>query len=718
MKKLERSLGLGPVLVVGFSAMLGTGIFVAPGIIYNATGPSFILAFIVAGLLILPAAMSMSELATSMPTSGGIYVYTDRTFGPLLGTIVGFGLWLSLLFKSAFALKGFGEYLSIFYQFPAELTALLMLILVVVLNIGGVSKVASSLAFIIAGCLLTVGITSVLSISSMDPKHLDTLFIGGPEGFMVALSLGIGAYAGLTKLTAIAEEVQEPEKNLPKGILYSLLGVGFVYGAISLTLALALSPYELKGNITPLYTLAGQVLGPWGGKFLAIMAILTLVSMANAGVLAASRFPFAMSRDHLLPKIFGGIHPRFLTPLWSIILSGLIIGIIILTLDVEKVAKLASVFIIQMFILVNFTVITLRESGVQWYKPKYRSPMYPFFHIFGISSGLVLLFYMGELTLMSLVMVGIPSFVIYFFFGNKTNRMGVIGIKGKRTDLVAENETKPIIRCLETLDVLNEAKVVVPLFGHESSPEVLTEMAHALSEGNGVEVVHITEVPEQTELNDIDDPPGLKALRRRIMVMAEDRGGITFDSVATHDLTKTLYDIGQRVHCDWLLVEWSGRRSGRMTFYNPIGWIKDHLHCHVAFFSDKGVRNIRKILVLLKGNECDELVIHTARVYANANSAAITIVKEKKPGAQVENKRERELVQELLVSNNQSGLRVSQTEVNYDDKAESIVNLSIDYDLLIFSKDESTSIQRFLGTRDDIIISKAACSVLRVNLGK
>src|SRR5690606_13766781 len=126
------------------------------------------------------AAMSMSELATSMPTSGGIYVYTDRAFGPLLGTIVGFGLWLSLLFKSAFALKGFGEYLQIFSDMSTLWASLLMLFVVVILNIGGVSKVASTLAIIVAACLVTVGLTSVLSIRIMDTNNIDSFFIAGP----------------------------------------------------------------------------------------------------------------------------------------------------------------------------------------------------------------------------------------------------------------------------------------------------------------------------------------------------------------------------------------------------------------------------------------------------------------------------------------------------------------------------------------------------------
>ena len=114
MKTLERRLGLGSVIAISIAAMLGSGLFVLPGIAVGYTGPSVWLAYLAAGLCVLPAALSKAELATAMPESGGTYVYIDRTFGPLAGTIAGLGLWLSLLLKSAFALVGFGAYLDHF----------------------------------------------------------------------------------------------------------------------------------------------------------------------------------------------------------------------------------------------------------------------------------------------------------------------------------------------------------------------------------------------------------------------------------------------------------------------------------------------------------------------------------------------------------------------------------------------------------------------------
>ena len=120
-----------------------------------------------------------------------------------------------------------------------------------------------------------------------------------------------------------------------------------------------------------------------------------MTSMANAGILAASRFPFAMSRDNLMPNRFGKLHKTFLTPVWSILASGLLIGLAITFFNIESIAKLASAFILLVYVSENVAVIVLRETRVQWYQPKYKSPLYPLNQIFGIACGGALLFYIG-----------------------------------------------------------------------------------------------------------------------------------------------------------------------------------------------------------------------------------------------------------------------------------------------------------------------------------
>ena len=158
MQSLERRLGLFSVITISISSMLGSGIFVLPGIGFDTTGPSLFLAFLFSAITILPAAMSKAELATAMPTSGGTYIYIERTFGPLAGTVAGLGLFLSILLKASFALIGLGTYFIVFSTLPLMPTILLFLLAIVILNIFGVGKVSSMLTFILGISLVSLAI--------------------------------------------------------------------------------------------------------------------------------------------------------------------------------------------------------------------------------------------------------------------------------------------------------------------------------------------------------------------------------------------------------------------------------------------------------------------------------------------------------------------------------------------------------------------------------
>ena len=150
------------------------------------------------------------------------------------------------------------------------------------------------------------------------------------------------------------------------------------------------------------------------------------MSGANSGVLASSRFPFAMARDLLMPPVFSKIHSKYLTPVFAILITGFLMAVVILFLDVIKIAKLASAFMVMMFISVNFCVIILRETSAQWYKPTYRSPLYPFLQVFGIISGFVLLLLLGWMPLLSILVIFAIGSVVYLFVGKNATRTGVL----------------------------------------------------------------------------------------------------------------------------------------------------------------------------------------------------------------------------------------------------------------------------------------------------
>ncbi len=720
MNKLERTLNLPAVIAIALSSMLGSGIFVLPGIAVIQTGPSVWLAYLLASLCILPAAISKAELATAMPTSGGTYVYVERTFGPLAGTIVGLGLFVSLLLKSAFSLMGFGAYLSVLTSFELKKIAFISLFIITFLNVIGVGKVSSMLLVIVTVCITCLFALSTVSLQHYDPAHMTPFMTNGLSGLLGSTALVFISYAGVTKVAAIAEEIKNPERNLPRSILLSLLIITFVYVFVNFALVSAMGPERLSGDLKPIYHLAKTVFGDKIALFGCIVAIITMISMANAGILAASRFPFAMSRDRLLPSKLGRISRKTLTPIYSIILAGVCIAFAIGFLNIEKIVKLASAFMILIFIFVNISVIVLREARVQWYEPSYKSPLYPYIQMFGILSGIALLVPMGTSFLSALLIISTIGILFYFFYARKrTNRRGVIGIRGKRQDLTNDNKTEgPDLNSLQaqsfSLSGEVNANVVVSLFGIERSPEMLIEMGAALSDGGNLEVTHVMEVPEQTDLSDIiDEPAELISLRRRVVAMAMDQKiSITFDPVVSHDIGKTLFQVSQRFDCNWMLTEWAGKRRGYFTIHDPIGWLGGHLKCNLGIFRDSGVRYIRKIITLIKFDKNDPLVLETADHLARKNNADITLIHYISEDSNLNymQKIESKMLKMTEKLQSKNSVQIIHTRKEVD----TLIAFTVEFDLLIFGASKHKFINKLRENHDDKLLGKSACSVLAV----
>ena len=265
------------------------------------------------------------------------------------------------------------------------------------LNILGVKKVGKALTYVVSLTILTLLALAGATSFTADLSLLSPFAPEGVSGILSGAAMVFVSYAGVAKVAAIAGEIRNPEKNLPRGILISLLIVAIIYCLSSFMLAANIPYSQFQGDTHPIYTLSMK-LGSYGiGVFVSFIAVLTMVSMANAGLLAASRFPFAMARDRLLPSVVGRLSPKFLTPILSIVMSGLVIALAILFLDIGPIAKLASAFLLLIYMVENFTVIVLRETRVRWYQPGYLSPLYPITQILGILFCLLLLVAMGEI---------------------------------------------------------------------------------------------------------------------------------------------------------------------------------------------------------------------------------------------------------------------------------------------------------------------------------
>jgi len=728
VKKLERSLSLPYVIAISIGGMLGSGIFVLPGFASGLAGPSVWLAYLLGAVCVLPAALSKSELATAMPSSGGTYVYIERAFGPLFGTISGIGLWLSLLLKSSFALIGLGAYLAVLININDELTAYValgFLSIIVLLNIFGVKKVGKVQLYIVSISLACLAALFFIGFPKVNPDYLDPFMPNGNIGLISAIAFVYISYSGVIKVAAIAGEIKNPDKNLPLAMILSLFSIAAIYVFVSFILAGTVNPDSLSVDIRPIHTAAKNVGGDYFGYFAAVIGVLTLMSGANSGVLASSRFPFAMARDLLMPKFFSRIHSKYLTPVFSILFTGLLMTLVILYLDVVKIAKLASAFMVMMFVSVNFCVIILRETSAQWYKPTYKSPFYPFLQVFGIVSGFFLLLLLGLFPLLSILIISAIGAITYLLIGRRATRTGVLTNYGHRPALFlfykkdVSVEPDPSLQTASNLDgkLASDAGTIVPLLGNENSAEMLVEMASAINMRSSVQAVNITEVPNQTFLEALNqDTPKILSIERRLKRLSKRQElSIDFESVVTHELSRTVAWLSGQTNCDWLVMGWDGRAHSGILVRNPIGWLLAHVNSNFALFKDNGIKNIGKVLIALRPGRKDKNFLSVAERICRFYNASLTLLHIVTPSfskgaAKKMEEKSAGLLSDLKVK---TELRVVQSE----DPMGSMSELSSEFDLLILGAPEQDSwINVLFGTGRDRFTESAACSVLRLTM--
>jgi len=734
VKKLDIKLKLSAIIAISIAGMLG-GVFILPAIAAAKIGSSIWLVFLVAAICILPAVLSKSELATAMPASGGAYVYIERALGPLIGTISGIGLWLSLLFKSAFSLVGLGAYLLVLINISPlyiKYFAIGFLIMIMLLNIFGVKKVGRFQVIIVALSLLTLVIILFFLVPIINNDLSPPFLQSGEFSFIGTVAFVIVAYAGVTKIAAIAGEIENPTKDIPLAMFISLFLVSIIYILVSYTLIRNVSLSDLAIDIKPIYTLASLLSVEWFSYFVAIIGIFTLISMANSGVLASSRFPFAMAMDNLLPSYLAKVHKKYLTPINTILLTCFMMGIIIIFLDVEKIVKLASAFKITMFIIVNICVIVLRETAVQWYKPKYKSPFYPYIQIFGVLSGLILLFYLGWLPIFVLLVICIFGTILYYIYGVHAARTGVLTDYGKKamqflffknSDINIEKQYSEIPfneKHKDWLDgqINSNAGIIIPLFGNEYSPESLVELGAALNQKKYLQVVNIKEVPDQTSLDAVlIETPKIKSLKRQLSIVKDiNKLYLDFESIVTHNVSDTMQALSDHSKSEWLLLSWDGKINNGFLINNPLGWIISNINSNFALFKDNGVRYIKEIVLAVRpdSKEINKLVATTAHIckFYSAQFTLLHVLPKQVKKSQVKKIKEKS---NLLLK---EYIDISNLRIEYSNNAIDLVSqITSEYDLLVLgTPKQDTWISMLFGTGIDKFAINSACSVLRLTV--
>ena len=450
----KKKLNLLDVFCLASGAMISSGLFILPGVAHESAGPAVVLAYLVSGVLALTGLLSQAELVSAMPKAGGTYFYVMRSMGPAVGTVNGIMTWLSLSLKTAFALVGMAAFTSMVippqWSVNNTLIAVTLTLFFAGLNLIGAKKAGMMQNFLVLGLLGILVVFTAKGLPQVKVANLAPFAPHGPGAVFATAGMVFVSFGGLLKVASVAEDVDRPERNIALAMMLSLAVVTLLY-VLVVFVASGVLGNALNGSLTPISDAAHAFMGRSGGVLLGVAALLAFISTANAGIMASSRYPYALARDEMLPEALARQNSSGMPSVALWVTTAIIVFALFLPL--KLLVKMASGVLIVTFMLSCLCVIIMRESRLLNYQPKFKSPLYPWVQICGVLGCIALLACMGWKAVAGCLLLTTISLFFYWFYGRirASQEYALMHIVERLTarDLtehMLEDELKTIIR--------------------------------------------------------------------------------------------------------------------------------------------------------------------------------------------------------------------------------------------------------------------------------
>ncbi len=438
---LKRALSALDLTALGIGAIVGAGIFVLTGVAAaKYAGPAVMLSFVVSGFACAMAALCYAEFAAMIPVAGSAYSYSYATMGELVGWIIGWDLVLEYAVGAAAVAVGWSGYLTVILDglgihLPIALThapgsmpgaiinlpALLIVLLVTYILYIGISESARFNSIIVGIKLFVIGVVIVVGAFFVKPANWSPFAPMGWNGVMKGAAVIFFAYIGFDAVSTAAEEVIEPNRDLPRGILGSL----FVCTALYIMVAAVLTGMvparliDLNAPLASAFVLRGM--HALSG-IISLGAVAGLTSVLLVLMLGQSRIFFAVSRDGLLPPAFSKIHPKYRTPYIPTTITGFAVGITAALLPIQEIAELTNIGTLFAFVLVCLGVWILRRVEPELKRP-FRTPLVPIVPLLGVFFCVYLMASLPLVTWIRFFVWLAIGMVIYFSYGRFHSRV-------------------------------------------------------------------------------------------------------------------------------------------------------------------------------------------------------------------------------------------------------------------------------------------------------
>ncbi len=716
-RHLKRQLGLLQVVMLGTAGTIAAGIFVLTGHSAGIAGPYTVLAFLVGGLLSYSVALNYCELGTTFPETGGAMTYVREAFGNnLLSFLVGSMDCLSSTFFAALSATGFAYSVQVFIpNIPIVPVAIAAIIFFTILNISGVSMVGN-LQIILGGTLLLIFCVFIILGFSQPGGFSWTTFIASREilkahtpgaylGMMLmTIALTYNVYIGFEVIADDAEEVANPNRNIPRGILISLTVCVVLYTLVGLITIGTVPINELAGSET---ALTDAVSSFWPGIGVAVMAIAGIIATLttiNSAMLSATREAFTLSRDGTWPRSFSRLSP-WRTPFMAILMVGLVSALIAAIGLVDFLSYISSAGYLFVLFFASLSLPVLRKRFPNIVRP-FKVPLYPLTAWVAAAVCLLIVAFSQVRALLFLAGV-LALFSIFYFVGRSVKRTRTLNhnyLESRSSRVLV-----PVANPNTAKGLLRIASIIVER-SKDASICVFSGTSVFLKKG-------------RTAKNNLRPPTTSQTgdLIEQIARMAKKSVAALYTKIeSTNDLAQSiLAEIHEQGKVNLVLMGWPGTLNKTSLAHNVVNEVLISARTNVAVFRQKDLHQIKNILVPVGGGSHSRLALQMAYEIAEMERARLHVLHTYSQGLSEDDIQDERCQIEEIVEDELGyiprGVKL-ETEMAKTLPEGILHQLNSDhYDLLVIgASDEWTSRSHLFGKVDDNIVERAPCSVLMV----
>jgi APA family basic amino acid/polyamine antiporter len=442
--RLNRVLTARDVFNSGVAAIIGTGIFVLTGVAAaNVAGPGIILSFVLAGLACAFVSFAYAELSSMIPVSGSAYTYAYATLGEIFAWIIGWDLLLEYAVGASAVASGWSAYFqSILHGFgitlphvisvanntgglhSVDLPAIAIVCFINYWLIKGVSHTARMTSIFVVVKLLVVAFFIAVGAFHIDAVNYTPFLPFGWSGVLTGAGVVFFAFIGFDAVTTMSEECKEPQKDVPRGVIGSLVVCTALYVIVAaiMTGAIPFSQLAGAGEGAPMAKVLEHIGFAWASPLVSVGIIAGITSVLIVLLFAQSRIMMRMSKDGLVLPVFGKISERYRTPTWSIVIWGCVVAFTAGCLPIAELSELTSIGTLFAFVIVSLGVIVLRVKEPD--KPRgFRTPGYPYVPALGALMSFGLMCSLPAVTWMRFVIWMALGFCVYFVYSRKHSKL-------------------------------------------------------------------------------------------------------------------------------------------------------------------------------------------------------------------------------------------------------------------------------------------------------